>query len=125
MTAVVVTGGRDHPDWRIAWRALSELDEVTPITKLFHGGAEGWDTYCRMWAHAMNAAGRRIVVRTIRARWKQHGPYKAGPNRNTGMLLQAVRAGATTLVAGKGGNGTRDCMTTARVVFGLTIIKAR
>lgn len=96
--SVLVTGGRDAPNyWEIAYRLDDVLSEIG-IRVLIQGGARGTDTYAREWAKAHD-----IPSITYSAAWDQEGKG-AGIIRNRRML----EALPDVCLAFQGGKGTND-----------------
>ncbi len=97
---VIVTGGRQFKDYGLVCKTLEPLG----VTVLVEGGCSGADRLARRWADRRN-----IPYETFHAKWDEYGKF-AGPQRNSDM----VRAGADLVVAFPGGQGTADCVRTAR-----------
>ncbi len=96
---VLVCGGRDYDDWPKLKKALDQFHEVTPITEIIHGGAQGADRLSGVWARWNN-----IKETVFPANWKEHGK-SAGPIRNKQMLDEGK---PDVVMAFKGGKGTEN-----------------
>lgn len=94
---ILVCGGRDYDEWPKLKTRLDEIHEVTPITEVIHGGADGADRLSGVWARWNN-----IKETVFKANWKEHGK-RAGYLRNAQMLEEGE---PDTVVAFKGGKGT-------------------
>lgn len=106
---VLVCGGRDYDDWPKLKEALDQFHEVTPITEIIHGGAQGADRLSGVWARWNN-----IKETVFPANWKEHGKA-AGVIRNQQMLDEGK---PDRVMAFKGGKGTENMkkLTVARGV---------
>ena len=103
---VLVCGGRDFEDVRLAMHTLDSWHAAQPISCIIEGGAEGADRLARRWAYA---AG--IGVDTYKADWDLHG-RAAGPIRNQRMIDEGK---PDLVIAFPGGRGTADMVRRARV----------
>lgn len=100
----MVTGGRDfrHREW--LWAGLDRLHELSPITHLIEGGADGADRYAGEWAKREG-----IQHTTVYAQWHVHGK-KAGYLRNAQMAEMLP----DLVFAAPGGKGTAMMIEIAR-----------
>jgi hypothetical protein len=102
---VLVCGGRDFDDVRLAYSTLdSFLDGADEMT-LAHGGARGADSIGGQWA-----VFRGVPVVVYPADWARHG-RSAGPIRNALMLREFK---PTIVIAFPGGKGTAHMVGIAR-----------
>lgn len=116
---VIITGGRKYSEPKELYEALDKFNQENNITLLIQGGASGADNLAVQWAKS-----RKIEYQTYSANWKDlthpdariktnpYGDYdaNAGHRRNKLMLDEHPEA---TVLAFKGGHGTRDCIKTA------------
>mgnify|MGYP000371465641 CR=1 FL=1 len=112
MVTIAITGGRDYLP------TLAELEELLAfiddrgVQVLRHGDARGVDRIASAFAKARRPD---LELDPWPARWKEHGPSRAGPIRNRAMLdgswspLFASLNRVDVLVAFDGGKGTIDC----------------
>lgn len=93
---VLVTGGRKYNDYAEVCRTLGQLHNNYGVTLLIHGGADGADKMCDIWA-------KNLGIHTCRvdALW-HHYDLAAGFKRNSVMLL----LNPDYVVAFPGGSGT-------------------
>lgn len=77
---VLVCGGRSFANQYEIWRALWDLDKVSKIETIIHGGAQGVDSFAGNWARV---EGRN--VERYPALWSKHG-RQAGWIRNKKMV---------------------------------------
>jgi hypothetical protein len=96
---LLVCGGRDYNDVATAHRILSATHALKPITLLIHGAARGADNIAADWAHANG-----VQTQPFPARWDRYGK-KAGPMRNTQMLIEGK---PDSVLAFPGGVGTAN-----------------
>lgn len=89
---VLVCGGRDYAG------DVTCLEQL-PIDILIHGDARGADKRAGNWANS-----KGIHTAAVRALWDVLGRQKAGPARNSAMLLLKP----DYCVAFPGGNGTAN-----------------
>jgi len=95
---LLVCGGRTFDDRRLLGRALTAVNEETPITLIITGGARGADQLAEAWA-----AARQLPLMVFPAHWNMG--KRAGPARNAWML----QFGQPDMVfAFPGGRGTED-----------------
>lgn len=120
---VLVTGGRTYAGAGLIAK-LDEINAVTPIRWLVHGGASGADAVAHAWA--MRSGVMTKPFRVSAEAWEERGK-RAGPERNQEMVdfVSAQRdAGvAVVCVAAPGGAGTADCVRRARRA-GIRVVKA-
>ncbi|QDP61523.1 MAG: hypothetical protein Unbinned8596contig1000_36 [Prokaryotic dsDNA virus sp.] len=93
---VLVTGGRNYKNYAEVCRTLGQLYNQYGITLLIHGGADGADKLCDMWAKGVGVHTCRVD-----ALW-HHYDLAAGFKRNSVMLLLQP----DLVVAFPGGSGT-------------------
>lgn len=105
MTRLLVCGGRDFGDARVANMALDAFHRLRPVTVLIEGGQRGADRIARYWAVAHN-----IPVETFPADWDRYG-NAAGPIRNGQMLREGK---PDVVLAFPGRTGTADMRRQAR-----------
>lgn len=98
---IIVTGGRLYNNKANLFKTL---DTFKP-TMIIQGGADGADLLAVSYAKE-----KRIPCKTYKAEWELHG-LSAGPKRNKLMLTENKDA---TVVAFKGGKGTKNCVETAK-----------
>ncbi len=101
---VLVCGGRKYEDRKRVYDVLNEWENSQEITLLIEGGAPGADTLARDWAR-LNG----VHVAEVKADWTSWG-MKAGPMRNTAMLLLQP----DFVIAFPGGTGTADMVRKAK-----------
>lgn len=104
-TVVLVCGGRDFTDARLADASLDALHARLGISLVVHGNARGADTLAHNWALRHN-----IAVRPFTAQWARYG-RSAGTMRNEQMLREAR---PDYVVAFPGGVGTAHMVRIAR-----------
>ncbi len=102
---VLVCGGRDFRDERVAFNALDRLHEELDFEVVIHGCAGGADQLAGEWARH-----RRLGELRFPADWAKHGKA-AGPIRNQQMLEKGK---PDLVVAFPGGRGTADMVQRAR-----------
>lgn len=73
---VLVCGQRDFNDPGYMFGILDRIHELTPITLIVEGGAQGADQFGGSWA-----ISRGVELKVFPANWKQYGKA-AGPIRN-------------------------------------------
>lgn len=103
---VVVTGGRAYSDYEMVATALGVLHSKFGIARLGHGKAKGADTLAGAWAKLIG-----IPVKEHPANWDAFGK-RAGFIRNAEMLDTEK---PDVVVAFPGGNGTADCVKSAKL----------
>lgn len=108
---IIVTGSRHNPFKELVYKTLHEMMP----TMIVEGGAPGVDTSARQFAKEF-----RIEHDRVDADWDKYG-NAAGPIRNKAMLLKHRDA---LVVAFPGGNGTMNCIKTAKEL-GMTVIQIR
>lgn len=101
---VLVCGGRDFNNRKIAYAALDQLDKEYKFDTLIDGMAKGADELGFDWA-----ISRGVVTERYRADWDKFGK-SAGPIRNQQMLTEGV---PDLVVAFPGGVGTADMINRA------------
>ena len=99
---VVVTGGRNYNNQERIAKVLDWFHEKHQITTLIHGGANGADFWCAVWALCEDVEIEEYAI-TPRC-WKKYGKG-AGPRRNQLMIDEGKPNRA---IAFPGGNGTAD-----------------
>lgn len=107
----VITGGRDYSPTIGEFKELLGVLVRREIERVITGGARGVDAIVHEKLSALDETGLlglELVV--MPADWKTHGKA-AGPIRNKAMLSEP---GVRQLVAFKGGNGTWNCIQTAK-----------
>lgn len=102
----VITGGRDYHPTDDELEDMDEVLERRDIQLVITGGASGVDTI----VHRYLELAQSHELRVMPADWNLHGKA-AGPIRNKAMLSEP---GVRQLVAFKGGNGTWNCIQTAK-----------
>ena len=112
---VLVTGGRDYDNKNVLFSVLNEIQRVTPIDCLIHGGARGADNLAGQWAKTHKG----VTVVVVPAKWGEHGK-SAGPRRNAEM----VEMKPDMVVGFSGGVGTADCLRRADEA-GLKVIRIK
>jgi len=105
MKKVIVTGGRNYKDEKVAFQALDWAFQKFDIGEVVQGGATGADALARKWGKS-----RGMWVTTCRALWKLFGKA-AGPIRNQAMI--SGNKDAACLIAFPGGRGTDNCIACA------------
>lgn len=96
---VLVCGGRDYCNEKLAFAVLDAAHSANPIVTLIHGGAAGADMLAAAWA------GRNGVrAEEYKADWDTHG-RAAGPIRNRRMLDEGK---PDMVIAFPGGRGTKN-----------------
>ena len=94
---VLVCGGRDFRNRKLAFAALDQLDKEYKFTVVIDGMANGADEFGFDWA-----LSRGVVTERYAADWTTYG-RSAGPIRNKEMLVKGV---PDIVVAFPGGAGT-------------------
>lgn len=111
---IVVTGGRDFTNVALVDRLLDALD---PDTLVVGDCPTGADLFARDWAERRPRTGKRVDLRVYEADWKaaraRGNVRSAGPIRNARMVRD--HRDAAFLLAFKGGTGTADCVSNARL----------
>jgi hypothetical protein len=105
MRKIIVTGGREYKDEKVAFQALDWAFKKFDIGEVIQGGATGADSLARKWGK-----DRGMWVTTMPAQWKLFGKA-AGPIRNLAMV--AGNKDAACLMAFPGGRGTDNCIACA------------
>lgn len=122
---VIVCGGRNFDDYALLESELDALHAQHRFTLVIHGAARGADSYADHWARS-----RHVDVEKYPAQWKVHGNRKAGPIRNTQMLVRLTDGEGLSngfgvlVVAFPGGKGTAD-MTRQAEGIGVPVIRIR
>lgn len=101
---VLVCGGRDFTDEKMAFSILDLAHAANPIIKLIHGAAAGADMLAAMWA-----AKRNVQTEAFPADWDTYGK-SAGPIRNRKMLDEGK---PDMVIAFPGGHGTNNMLAQA------------
>jgi len=96
---VLVCGGRDYTNEKMAFAILDAAHAANPIIEVIHGACAGADMLAEMWANQ-----RSIPTRPFPADWDTHGKA-AGPIRNRKMLDVGK---PDIVIAFPGGRGTRN-----------------
>jgi hypothetical protein len=107
---VIICGGRDYNDREEMERAFEAW--ILPGDVIVHGGCRGADRLAEEIARE-----RGLRAEPHPADWGRHGPM-AGPIRNQEM----VDAGASFVLAVKGGSGTQDCVRRAEAA-GIRVLR--
>lgn len=110
---VLVCGGRDFSDTKLAYRTLDQMHRERPISVIIEGDARGADRIAGYWARR-----NRIDSLKFPAGWKAHGKG-AGPMRNEQMLREGK---PSLVVAFPGGRGTADMVRRAKAA-GVEVIE--
>lgn len=105
----LVTGGRDFIDAQFVIDTMNRVNELLPISKLVHGGADGLDTMVGVWAEA---SGILTVAEPIPPEQWQRLGGRAGNARNALMLR---KHNPQVLIAFVGHSGTLDMVKRARL----------
>lgn len=100
---IIVTGSREWTDWRGLHQVLAN---ACPDLIVQGGCPAGADDMARLWA-MLNG----VMSKTFHANWKKLG-RRAGPERNTRMLMAYPRA--IVVAFPLGGPGTRHCIAEAQ-----------
>jgi hypothetical protein len=98
---VLVCGGRDYTNMKVAAGLLDRVHALRPITCIIQGDARGADSLAKTWA--MN---RGIQCDSYPANWNKFGK-QAGYIRNIQMLEEGKPA---AVIAFPGGRGTGHMM---------------
>lgn len=102
---VIVTGGRSFDDKELVRKAL----RVIGATHVVHGDCSGVDSIARDWARDNNKMQSAYPISD--EEWNKFG-RAAGPMRNRRMLKD--NTDSACLLAFTGGNGTKNCVETAK-----------
>lgn len=102
---LLVCGGRDFRDTKLAYRVLDRLNRAHGIDVVIEGDARGADRIAGYWARR-----NRIDNIKFRADWDTHG-LAAGTIRNGQMLAEGK---PDMVLAFPGGRGTADMIRRAR-----------
>lgn len=105
----LVTGSRSLPESE-RWLVDGALDIADPESLIVGDCPTGADRYAREWA---KSHGLEPMVHC--AEWGRLG-RRAGPDRNSSMIVTALQLGGAHVLAFPrgGGPGTADCMRKAR-----------
>ncbi|MBO1361436.1 DUF2493 domain-containing protein [Acetobacter sacchari] len=101
---ILVCGGRSYPHRHIVFDCLDAIARRYGVERIIHGCASGADKLSSEWAAARGVAEDRYP-----ADWSVG--RRAGPDRNSRMLLEGAPDG---VVAFPGGRGTDDMIRQAR-----------
>lgn len=96
---VLVCGGRDFKNRKLAYAALDQLDKEYKFTVLIDGMASGADEFGFDWA-----LSRGVKTERYAADWASQG-RAAGPIRNKRMLTEGL---PDLVIAFPGGAGTAN-----------------
>lgn len=99
---VLACGGRHLKDIDLVWDSLDLYNEDVGIEVLIHGGAEGADSHASAWAKSRGIPELPFPV--SEEEWAILG-LKAGPLRNTKMIVEGK---PELVIAFPGGKGTAN-----------------
>lgn len=112
----IIAGGRDYRFTGVDHARLDELRESLPITEVVCGMYGEADLGGKLWAEM-----RGIPVAPFPPDWIAFG-RKAGPIRNSAMIVYCVENPPAALIVFPGNTGTAD-VTRKALKAGLQVIK--